>query len=101
MRLLALILVAACMRGPAPERTLPGQPNVRMVRHVWQPRADQWRRSPWYLPTLDVVTPMRVVISVDGWACIMPNFEVAEPRYPDHYRCEGDGWRRPRLGTWG
>lgn len=94
--LLLLELLFGCFhRGTFVPPARAGDPGAKVVREPWQPRPDEWRNSPWYLPDWDVTTPMRVIIAQDGYACVL-GFTTDDPRPQDYYVCQ-TGWRRPRV----
>lgn len=95
MRWLALLLVVACAHGPLRPPARAADPGAKLVRAVWyNPDAVRWRSSVWFRADVDLVTPMRIVISSDDSGCLMGN-EIDEPRALEYYVCPS-GWRYPQ-----
>lgn len=95
MKLLALLLLAACAYGTTPANARIGDRGAKTVAYYWPgPTPLAWRRSPWFRLTEDVITPLRVVVSTDGFACPLgPGVE--EPRHGDAFVCPTP-WRFPQ-----
>jgi hypothetical protein len=95
VRLLALILAAACASGRIPPPVRAADPGAKLVAVYWEgPNPAAWRRSPWYRVESDVVTPLRIVIANDGFACLLePGTD--EPRRGEYFVCP-IAWRAPR-----
>lgn len=97
--LFVLLVVGACARNPQPESRLTDA-NTKVVGVVWPSEItspmspEAWRASPWWREE-DVVTPSRVVISVDRYACIMRDGDVSDPRPTHAFTCASP-WRYPR-----
>ncbi len=98
--LLLLIGMAACAHGnlqPEPRVT---DANSKIVGVVWPSihtipmSPDAWRASPWWREG-EVVTPSRVVISADKYACILRDGDVRDPLPMQPFQC-ADAWRYPR-----
>lgn len=97
MKLLALLLLLGCAHGPLRPVVRATDRNARLVRGVvWIGGPEQWQHMPWYRAEYDSIDwPHRVVVSIDGSGCLMPEAEVNEPQQGDFYACLSQ-WRLPR-----
>jgi len=96
---LSLIAIFSCARGFIIRSPRAGDKRTKTVWAIWQnPNPEEWRRSKWYRLNTDVVTPFKVIISVDDFGCIMNNLDVNEPRHNEYYAC-ADGWRAPHYAN--
>jgi len=92
---LLVALITACAHGSIRVPARAADPGARLVRGVWyNPNPEVWRHSYWFRADVDMVTPMRVVISSDESACIM-DMGVDEPREGEFYTCPTT-WRYPQ-----
>lgn len=92
---LLLEFLFGCAHGfvPAPARA--GDRNVRVVHRVlWVPNRSVWEASPWFRIS-DTDWPRRVVLAVDGTACLMDGRDVNEPRPQTYFVCPTP-WRLAR-----
>src|SRR5258706_11009078 len=93
---LASLIVLACARGNVRTGPRLTDPNVRVVAFVWPSintvpmSGPAWRASPWFRDE-DMVTPSRVVIAVDRFACIMRDGDVRDPQPTQPFVCQ-DQW---------
>ena len=85
--------------GPRPGSVDP-LANTKVVAVLWPSvqtvplTPERWRASPWFRSE-DIITPSRVVIAVDRYACIMRDGDVSNPKATERFYCV-DGWRYPR-----
>jgi hypothetical protein len=95
--ILLLLIGLACARGPRPEPVHATDRNARLVyRVLWFGSREQWINTPWYRMNEDMIEwPHRVVISVDGAACLMDDRDVNEPQPENYFACKGT-WRLRR-----
>lgn len=93
--------VLSCAHGNIVRPARIGDENTKIVAVVWPSfvtrplTPDAWRGSPWFRDE-DMVTPSRVVISTDRYACIIVDGDVREPRATETWTCAGS-WRYPRM----
>lgn len=95
----SLVIIGCALGGlqPSPRVT---DANAKIVAIVWPSEITApldpiaWRASPWHRSD-DVVTPSRVVISTDRYACIMRDGDTRDPRPAQVFKC-ADSWRYPR-----
>lgn len=95
--LVVLFVCGACFLGGGPYQLSPraGEQDSKLVKQIWyNPIPENWKNSMWFKPEYDMITPTRIVISSDNYACIMGN-EVIEPQINDYYVCLSK-WRFPR-----
>jgi hypothetical protein len=99
---LASVLGLSCASGalrPEPRIT---DANTKIVGVLWPSEItapltpEAWRASPWFRDEDDLVTPSRVVIAVDRYACIMRDGDVRVPIPTHNFTC-ADQWRYPRT----
>lgn len=97
-KLVLLVALAACGGGHIPTSRLVDA-DVRLVADVqYFASRFAWERTIWRSPSDDVASwPTRVAVSMDRFACEIPNSSVYEPQPNEPYRCL-TRWRRPR--TW-
>lgn len=94
------LLIAACAHNARPEARV-GDANTKIVGVLWPSyntvslTPEAWRASPWWRED-DTITPSRVVIAVDRFACIMRDGDVRDPRPTYAFTC-ADAWRYPRA----
>jgi len=102
LKLAPLVALVLGCSGTVRPMARPGTANGKLVKVLW-PSVDttpltveSWQRSPWYRFQTDVITPSRVVISIDNYACIMRDGDVSDPRPGQTFICQ-DQWRMARY----
>jgi hypothetical protein len=101
LKLAPLVTLVLSCTSPGVLTPRPGSPNGKIVQVLWPSvdtpplTAEAWQRSPWYRMESDMVTPSRVVISMDNYACVMRDGDVSSPMKGYTFICQ-DQWRMPR-----
>lgn len=100
MKLLGLLLLLELVFGCAhvPRETVRAtDKNARLVRAVlWVGSHESWQASPWFRAESDMIEwPHKIVLAIDGSACLMDLREVNEPQPGDFWPCHTN-WRVAR-----
>lgn len=95
--LLALEFLFGCAHGLPRKEVRATDRNARLVRQVlWVGSREIWERSPWYRMAQDTIEwPRRIVLAVDGSACLMDLRDVNEPEPTTYWAC-ATPWRVAR-----